>query len=77
MEILINFLLLMIIVSCDQINIDANIYENKLGDYKCTQEQLNLVNKEVTICNRTTIFSSVCFAQAKKTQCDKIEKVKE
>lgn len=43
-----------------------------LTRYKCSQEQLKLVEEETAICSKTGYLSSHCFAQAKKTHCTEI-----
>lgn len=45
-------------------------------DYRCSEKQLDVVKKEVAICNETSFYTSFCFTQAKKTICDKIEVTK-
>jgi len=40
--------------------------------YKCTAEQLILVEKETAICGDTGYMSSYCYRTAKKTQCDRM-----
>ena len=47
----------------------------KLTDYKCTMEQLKLVDIEYEICDRSSYMSSHCFATAKKTYCDRVDVV--
>lgn len=59
--------LLILFVSCKS---DSH----KLFKYRCTSEQLELVNKEVTRCATTGYTSDFCFKQAKFSQCDYIGK---
>lgn len=43
---------------------------DRLEDFTCTAEQLDMVKKEFEICKESSYLSSYCFLQAKKTQCD-------
>ena len=54
------------IIGCEGNKID-------LTDYKCNAEQLKLVNIEYDICKESSYITSHCFAQAKKTQCSKVD----
>lgn len=47
----------------------SGIYQ--VEEYRCTSEQLDLVKKELDICNGN-YSGQYCFLQAKKTQCDRI-----
>ena len=48
----------------------ANIH---LLDYRCTNDQLDLVQKEFSICTETGYLDTFCLKSAKATQCDRIE----
>lgn len=43
-----------------------------LSDYRCTEQQLEMVKKELEICNSTNLSSSYCFNTSKKSNCDAI-----
>lgn len=49
--------------------------ELHLEDYKCTPEQFKAVEKEYKLCQETGYLDSYCFASAKATLCDKVERV--
>jgi uncharacterized lipoprotein YehR (DUF1307 family) len=38
-------------------------------NYSCTKAELELVQKDFTICEQSSYFSDYCFLQAKKSQC--------
>jgi len=44
--------------------------------YKCTLEQLKLVDAEMKICLKSDYFKSICYSAAKSTQCERIQNVK-
>ena len=69
MKYLIIGLMVALVVGCSD---DSGVRHIKLDDYKCTIAQLEAVEREYEICSRSSYFSSHCFAQAKKTQCDKV-----
>lgn len=70
MKTLLLIILLTILVSCDGKRHDEIV----LSDYRCTREQLALVDKEVKICNTTLYYSSHCFASAKESICTKLHR---
>lgn len=43
-------------------------------EYVCNEQQLKLVAEETRICSNTKYFTDYCYAVAKGTICDKIEK---
>lgn len=61
--------ILLLVAGCDTSDKGRDI---SLDDYKCTIEQLDAVDREYEICNRSSYLSSNCFAQAKKTHCVKV-----
>lgn len=69
---MIKIMILMSLISCNEQTQQIN-----LSEYRCNKDQLDLVNREVIICNATSYYSSHCFASAKKSICDKITKENE
>jgi len=65
----------LIIISRHDIQPKHNI-KLKPINYVCTDQQLDLVEKETKICSRTSYFTDYCFAEAKGTICDKISDIK-
>ena len=61
----------MCLVGCESNN--TNVSSMDLLNYRCSEEQVKLVKMEVAACSETSYFSSFCFEQAKKSQCDKIK----
>ena len=58
-------IILMLLAGCTQ----ANDYQ--LMQYQCSPAQLIMVEYEFTTCNKSTFSSAFCFAQAKRTHCNK------
>ncbi len=40
--------------------------------YVCDSDQLDLVEREMTLCNKTDYLGSYCFSQAKASLCELI-----
>ncbi len=44
----------------------------QLYDYKCSDDQLKLVEVEYQVCKQTGFLDSHCFLSAKVSLCDKV-----
>lgn len=62
-------IVLLATVGCEQVQ------EDHPEDWRCTAEELILVEKEFSICTQSSYFSSYCFLQAKKSICTEITDV--
>lgn len=66
---------ILLLTGCDEKSIGREA--RVLNDYRCTDKQLDLVDKEFEICTKSSYLDSYCFSSAKKSHCDKIEAPKE
>lgn len=48
-------------------------YSDSPENYRCTDAELDTVQKEFLVCDQSGYFSSYCFLQAKKTICSPID----
>ena len=72
--IVIFFVCLLLLSACDM-GVTSTSKTINPADYVCNAEQLDLVRTEYNICQDTGYIDSYCFAQAKASQCDKINVV--
>ena len=59
-------ILLIMLTSCSEYKYNPR---EDISMYRCTGEQLIVVNKEFAICNMSNYSSNTCFKQAKTSQC--------
>lgn len=70
-------LALLIISGCGaKVEYKESFHEEKIEDYKCSDEDLEMVKKQFGICDKSSYLSSYCFLSLVKSHCTKKETVK-
>lgn len=70
-------LALFLITGCGaKLEYKESFHEEKIEDYKCSAEDLEMVKKQFSICNKSTYVSSYCFLSSVKSYCPKKEVAK-
>lgn len=64
-------LVTLILCGCDGYRSD------RIGDFTCTPAQLKQVELEFNICIQSEYLSSICFLQAKKSYCTRVDNIQE